>query len=65
MDTKVLPSVDAVTAVEDSENRVVLLRLRNAAFNRRTTQNESLWNSHYLRANRVIVSDITKELDRD
>ena len=65
MGTKLLPSVDAVTSVEDSEGRVVLLGLGNAAYDRRKTQNESLWNSHHLRANKVTVSDVVKELGGD
>ena len=60
MGTEVLPSVDAVTSVEDSEGRVVLLGLGNAVYDRRKTQNESLWNSHHLRANKVTVSDVAK-----
>ena len=60
MGTEVLPSVNVVTAVEDLEGRVVLLVLGNAAYDRRKTQNESLWNSHHLRANKVTVSDAVK-----
>ena len=41
MGSEVLPSVDAVTAVEDSEGRVILLVLDKAAFDRRVTQNEA------------------------
>ena len=55
-----LPSVNAVTAVEDLEGRVVLLVLGNAAYDRRNTQNESIWNSHHLRANKVTVSNVVK-----
>ena len=44
MGSEVLPSVDAFIAVEDSEGRVVLLGLGEAAFNRRFTQTEALWN---------------------
>ena len=61
MGTEVLPSVDAVTTVKDAEGRSVLLGIGNAAFDRRTTQNESLWNSHHLRANKVRVSDVAKD----
>ena len=65
MGTEVLPSVDAVTAVEDADGRVVLLGIGNAAYDRRKTQYESLWNSHHLRANKVVVSDVAKELGGD
>ena len=65
MGTEVLPSVDAVTAVEDSEGRVLLLGLGNAAYDRRKTQNESPWNSHHLRVNKVTVSNVAKELGGD
>ena len=41
MGSEVLPSVDAITAVEDLEGRVVLLVLGEAAFDRRVTQNEA------------------------
>jgi hypothetical protein len=60
MGNKVLPSVDAVTAVEDTEGRVVLLGIGEAAYDRRITQHEALWNSHHLRANRVEVHDVAK-----
>ena len=65
MGTEVLPSVDAVTAVEDSEGRVVLLGLGNAAYDRWKTHKESLWNSHHLRANKVTVRTVAKELGGD
>ena len=58
-------SVDAVTAVEDSEGRTILLGLGNAAFDRRVTQNESLWNSHHLRANKIQVSDVARDQGGD
>ena len=60
MGSSVLPSVDAVTAVKDSEGRVVLLGIGEAAFDRRVTQYESLWNSHHLRSNKVQVHDVAK-----
>ena len=49
MGTEVLPSVCAATTVEDTEGRVILLGIRNADYDRRTTQIESLWNSHCMR----------------
>ena len=60
MGSEVLPSVDAVTAVNDSEGRVILLGVGEAAFDRRVTQYESLWNSHHLRANKVKVDDVAR-----
>ena len=60
MGSEVLPSVDAVTAVNDSEGRVILLGVGEAAFDRRVTQYESLWNAHHLRANKVKVDDMGK-----
>ena len=60
MGTEVLPSVDAVTAVDDKDGRTILLGIGRAAFDRRTTQFESLWNSHHLRANNIVVDDVTK-----
>ena len=41
MGSEVLLSVDAVTAVNDSEGRVILLGVSEAAFDRRITQYES------------------------
>ena len=61
MGSSVLPTADAVTAVEDKDGRVVLLGLGGTAYDHRTTQIESLWNSHHLRANKVIVDDVAKE----
>ena len=62
MGSEVLPSVDAVTAVEDSEGRVVLLGLGEAAFDRRVTQTEALWNSHHIRANNIEVDDVARNV---
>ena len=61
MGSSVLPTADAVTAVEDMDGRVVLLGLGDSAYDHRTTQTESLWNSHHLRANKVIIEDAAKE----
>ena len=60
MGTKVLPAVDAVTAVLDTDGSTVLLGLGEAAYERRTTQYESLWNSHHLRNNGIVVDDVSK-----
>ena len=38
MGTKVLPSVDAATVVEDTEGRVILIGIGNAAYDRQTTR---------------------------
>ena len=65
MGSKVLPSVDAITAVEDSEGIILLLGLGNYGYDRRTTQHEALWNSHHLRANKVKVSNVQEEEDGD
>ena len=35
------------------------------AYDRRKTQNESLWNLHHLKANKVTVSDVAKKLGGD
>ena len=61
MGGEVLPSVDAVTSVEDLAGRIVLIGLGNSAYDRRTTQHEALWNSHHLRAIKVKVRDVAKE----
>ena len=63
--SSVLPSVDAVTVVEDSEGKVVLLGIGEASYDRRTTQYESLWNSHHLRSYNVKVDDVAKEAGGD
>ena len=43
MRSSVLPTADAVTAVEDTDRRVVLfVGLRDSAYDHRTTQTESL-----------------------
>ena len=63
--SNVLPSVDAVTAVQDSDGKVVLLGIGNAAFDHRTTQFESLWNSHHIRANNVEVNDVSSDCGGD
>ena len=61
MGSEVLPTVDAVTAVEDEDGRVILLGIGEAAFDRRTTQHESLWNSHHLRSHNIVVDDVAKK----
>ena len=61
MGTKVLPSVDAATVVEDTEGRVILIGIVNAAYDRQTTQIESLWNSHHMRSNKVQFSDVARD----
>ena len=65
MGSSVLPLVDAVTAVEASDGSVVLLGIGDASYDRRTTQNESLWDSHHLRSNNVKVDDVAKEAGGD
>ena len=60
MGSEVLPSVDAVTAVEDGDVRVMILEIGKAAYDRRTTQHESLLNSHHMRANKVKVHDVER-----
>ena len=57
MGSEVLPKVDAVTAVEDENGEVILLGFGGAAYDRRITQYESLWNSHHMRNNGVDVDD--------
>ena len=59
-----LPFVDAVTVVEDTGGKVVLIGVRDAGYDRRTTQFESLWNSYHMRSNGVIVDDIAEEVGR-
>ena len=61
MGCQVLPSVDAVTTVKDENGNKILLGIGDAAYDRRTTQNESLWNSHHLRSNGIKVSDVAIE----
>ena len=65
MGTKVLPLVDAVTAVKDEKGKVILLGFGGVAYDRRTTQNESLWNSHHMRAGGAIVNDVAKQVGGD
>ena len=60
MGTTVLPKVDAVTAVEDSNGRVVLIGMGGVAYDRHTTQHEELRNSHHLRAQGTIVNDVAE-----
>lgn len=62
MGTQVLPKVDAVTAMEDKDGRVVLLGFGGVAYDRRITQYESLWNSHHMRSNGTTVDDVAKEV---
>jgi len=57
-----LPFVDAVTAVEDSDGRVVLIGVGEIGSDRRTTQFESLWNIYHMRSNGVIVDDVAKDV---
>ena len=59
MGTFTLPKVDAITAIENSEGTVILLGVGNATHDSRSTQHESLLNSHHLRSNGVDVQDIT------
>ena len=37
----------------------------NAAYDRRVTQYESLWNSHHLRSNGIVVNDVAKDKGGD
>ena len=60
MGSEVLPSVDAVTAVEDKHGNVILLEVAEAAYDRRTTQHGALFNSHHMRAHSVEVNDVTR-----
>ena len=50
MGTEVLPSVNAFAAVNDQNGNAVLLGVRGAAYDQRTTQYESLWNYQQLRS---------------
>ena len=43
------------------EGKIVLLGIGNSAYDRHTTQHEALWNSNHFRANKVKVSDVSKE----
>ena len=61
MGTTLLPKVDAVTAVHDCDGKTILLGVGNAAYDKRSTQHESLLNSHHLRKNGVVVEDVAKE----
>ena len=60
MGSEVLPSVDAVTAVRDKDGKVILLGVREAVYDRRTTQHEALLNSHHMRSHGVEVNDVTR-----
>ena len=60
MGTLTLPKVDAITAVKNSNGKVILLGVGNATHDARTTQYESLLNSHHLRSNGVDVQDISR-----
>jgi len=57
-----LPFVNAVTVVEDTDGRVVLIGVGEAGYDRRTTQFESLWNIYHMMNNGVIVDDIAKDV---
>jgi len=50
-----LPFVDAVTAVEDTDGKVVLIGVGDAGYDRRK-------NVYHMRSNGVIVDDIAKEV---
>ena len=60
MGTMRLPKVDAVTAVKDKSGNTILLGVGNTTWDRRTSQYESLWNSHHLREYGTIVNDVAK-----
>ena len=62
MGNSVLPTVDAVTAMQDNEGKTVLVGIGDTSYDRRTTQYEALLNSHHLRSNKVIVDDVAKEV---
>ena len=61
MGSIVLPVVNAVTAVEDADGRILVLGLvgivNKAGYDWCTTQYESLWNSHHMRSNNVKVDE--------
>ena len=60
MGTLTLPKVDAITAVNDSKGKVMLLGVGNVTYDVRHTQYESLLNLHHLRTSGVDVQDIAK-----
>jgi hypothetical protein len=56
-----LPVVSAVTAYDHKELGTVLLGVGAVAYDERTSQTETLLNSHYLRDQGVTVSDVSKK----
>ena len=65
MGSEILPSVDAVTCVYNINRKAVFLGVGEAAYDRRSTRVESLWNSHYTRSNKVVVDDVAKSQGGD
>ena len=57
----VLPKVDGVTAISDSTGKIHLIGCGNVTYDKRPAQYESLWNSHHLRQNKIIVNDVSTE----
>ena len=62
MGNSVLPSVDAVIAMESNKGRTILVGIGDTSYDRRTTQYEALLNFHHLRSRKVIVDDVSKEV---
>jgi hypothetical protein len=60
MGERSLPLVRAVTAYDHSVQGTILLGVGCAGYDERAEQTESLFNSHDLRKNGVVVDDITK-----
>jgi hypothetical protein len=63
MGERSLPLVHAVTAYDHPVQGAVLLGVRCAGYDERAKQTESLFNSHDLRKNGVIVDNTTKRRD--
>ena len=60
MGTAVLNKVDAVTAAEDNNGKLLLLGIVGVAYDRQITQVESLCNSYHMRYHGSVVDDVSK-----
>ena len=60
MGTAVLTKLDAVTAAEDKNWKLVLLGIFGVAYNRQIAHVESLWDSYHMRYHGSVVDGVSK-----
>ena len=62
MGSTVLPKVDIVTAGKYQNGKMIIIGVGGTAYDRQITQYESLWNSHHMISNGVVVEEKAKDI---